>query len=84
MDAAIGIGRAIVQHIPRPSLPFRLNLVIELLLFPPGQHVRLPLRQIGLHREIGFWKVERGFVIHRQWDPSIYTVIIRNRGNIQE
>ena len=59
MYISIGIGRAIVQYIPRPSLPFRLNLVIELLLLPPGQHLRLPLRQIGLHREIGFGKVER-------------------------
>ena len=70
-----------MQDIPRTSLPHRLDLIIELLLLPPGQHLRLPLRQIGLHREVGFRKIERCFVIHRQYNPNTYIIIMQNRGD---
>ncbi len=64
MDAAVGIGGAIVQHILGAPLAGFLDLSVEPLVFPPNQHIRFPLRQIRLHGEIGPRQVERGFVIH--------------------
>ena len=64
VDAPIGIGRAIVQQVARPAFPCLLNLLVEPFLLPPGEQFRLPLRQIRLHREIGFGEIERRLVVH--------------------
>ena len=42
MNSAIGIGRAIMQHIPRPAFPRLLNLFVQPFLFPRSEKFRLP------------------------------------------
>ena len=64
MDAAVGVGRAIVQEIAGPALAGFLNARIQAFLLPPGEQFRLPLRQIGLHRKIGFRQIESRLVVH--------------------
>lgn len=64
MNAAVGIGRAIVQHIERPALSAVLKSLVQALLFPPGEKFGLPLRQIRLHREISAGQIQGRFVIH--------------------
>ena len=58
------------HHIFYEALPQALNLIIELLLLPPGQHLRLPLRQIRLHGEVRFRQIERCFVISRHLESE--------------
>ena len=64
MNAAIGIGRAIVQDVQRTAFPRLLNLFVQLFLLPRGKEFRLPLRQVRLHRKIGFRQIECCFVVH--------------------
>src|SRR4029077_6966664 len=81
MNSAIGIGRAIVQHIQLPASPRLLNPFVQPFLLPQGKEFRLPLRQVRLHREIGFRQIECRLVIHslsgspktleRGWDQGL-------------
>ncbi len=53
-----------MQDIQGSALPRFLNLFVEPFLFPRSQELRLPLRQVRLHGEIGLGKIERCLVIH--------------------
>ena len=64
MNAAIGIGRPIVQDIQWPAFPRLLNLFVQPFLLPRGKEFRLPLRQVRLHGEIGFGEIECCLVVH--------------------
>src|SRR2546422_274189 len=43
-------------------------------LLPPGEHLRLALRKVGLHGEGGFRQVQRGFVVHGSDHESYHGV----------
>ncbi|MNO90977.1 hypothetical protein D3C76_825110 [compost metagenome] len=63
VNAAVGVGRAIVQdefRTIRANLP---QLLVQANVVPELQGFRLALRQAGFHREVGFGKVQRRFVI---------------------
>ena len=53
-----------MQEIERPSIARLLDALVESLAFPPCEQFRLPLRQIGFHREVRPGQVERCFIIH--------------------
>ena len=81
MNAAIGVWRPIVQDIQRSAFPRLLNLFVQPFPLPRGKQFRLPLRQVRLHREIGFRQIERRLVVHslsglpktleRGWDQGL-------------
>ena len=58
VDGAVGVRRPVVQDEARGAAPPLANPLVELLPLPPFQHLRLALRQVGLHREIGARQVE--------------------------
>ncbi|MCY1311763.1 hypothetical protein D9M70_621110 [compost metagenome] len=63
VDAAVGIGRAVVQdelRTPGADLP---ELLVQADAVPLLQGLRLALRQAGFHREGGVRKIQRGFVV---------------------
>ena len=53
VDGPVGVGRAVVQQVDRPSAAGFAHLFIETELGPSGQPKRLILRQIGFHCEGG-------------------------------
>ena len=63
MRRAIGVRRAIVQHEARAAFRDLAKLAINVLLLPGLEHLRLALRQVGLHRKAGFGKVDRALVV---------------------
>ena len=63
MHVAVGERRSVVEHEQRRVASRSQNLLIELLLFPTRKHLRFPLRQIRLHREVGPGKIQGLFVI---------------------
>ena len=62
MDVAVGIGRAVVQHEARTALLDLAQALVELVLVPALQELRLALRQAGPHGELGLGQ-EQGFGI---------------------
>ncbi|MDT4842906.1 hypothetical protein FQZ97_768210 [compost metagenome] len=63
MNAAVGIGRTVVQDEFRPAFAQLPQLLIQTHVVPALQNLRLALRQAGLHRELGIRQVERSFVV---------------------
>ena len=63
MDVAVGIGRAVVQDETRASLGGLANLLVELLLLPERNPLRLTFGEIAAHREGGIGQIERVLVI---------------------
>ena len=63
MNAAVGIGRAVVQDELRPVLANLPQLLIQPNTVPVGQGLRLALRQAGFHWEGSIREVQRGFVV---------------------
>ena len=63
VHVAIRKRRPIVQHIRRRATSSRLDLLVKVSRIPPGKHLRLPLRQVGLHREVRLRQVQRIFII---------------------
>ncbi len=59
VNPPVGVRRPVVQHVSGPARARGANLVIQLLLLPPRQHLRLGLRQVGLHGESGRWQIDR-------------------------
>ena len=53
VDLAVGIGGPVVQDLPRPAGTGLPDLVVEVLLAPPGLDLRLADRQVRLHVEPG-------------------------------
>src|SRR3989442_683341 len=74
VDVAVRVRRAVVQD---PEGAVRGDLAEALVhpeLFPPGEHLRLALREVGLHGEGGFRQVQRGFVVHGSDHESYHGV----------
>jgi hypothetical protein len=65
VDVAVGVGRAVVQDPQGPLGGGLAEAPIDVHLVPAGEHVRLELGKVGLHRERGLRKVERVLVVHR-------------------
>ncbi len=63
MDGSVGVRRAVVQDVNGRAMPCLANFFIDMDLLPMGEHFRLVLRQVGLHRELGFWQVKCRFEI---------------------
>ncbi len=57
MDAAVGVGRAVVQHVAGRLGAGLLQALVEVQALPMGQALGLPLRQFALHGEVGFRKI---------------------------
>ncbi len=56
MNAAIGIGRSVMEH-PRPRLLARFDQSrVQAGLLPALEHLGFPLGQVPPHREVGFGK----------------------------
>ena len=67
VDVAVRVGRPVVQDPQRPVGGGLAQALVDADLVPPGQHPRLGLGEVRLHREVGFRQVQRGFVVH---DPE--------------
>ncbi len=65
MQGAIGIGRAVMHYVDGLSLVRLANAVVNPLVLPASEHLRLVLRQIRLHGEVGLGQVQRGFQVER-------------------
>src|SRR2546430_2129823 len=78
VDATIRIGGTVMQDRERASLSGFLDALIEALPFPPGQQLRLPLREVGLHRELGAGQVQRRLIVHRSC--LLEAVMARGKG----
>jgi len=63
MRVAISERRAVMQDEQRRIMSGRDDLLIEFALLPAGQHLGLPLWQVGLHREVRLRKVQRIFIV---------------------
>ena len=59
MDVAVGIGRAVMQHIARPACRTFAQPPVELHVLPALDEQRLLLGQAGAHREIRARQVQR-------------------------
>src|SRR5262249_18530707 len=64
VDVAVGVRRAVVEHEARLAGTRLLHPAVELHVVPARQDLRLPLRQIGAHRELGARQIERALVVH--------------------
>ena len=53
VDAAVGVGRAVVQDELRPVRADLPQLLVQADAVPARQGLRLALRQAGFHRELG-------------------------------
>ena len=58
VDAAVGVGRAVVQDEGGAAGAGGANALVEVLLLPPLEQLRLGLRQVGLHGESGFRQID--------------------------
>ena len=47
--------------------------LIKSFSIPLGQELGFLLAQIGLHGEVGFWKIECWFIVHLILDPNSLT-----------
>ena len=65
VDAASGIRRPVVQDEAGGvrRLTGGQRLLVGALLLPAGQPERLAAREVGPHRELGFWQAERRFPV---------------------
>ncbi len=67
VNVAVGVRRSVVQDPQRAIRGHLAQPLVDADLFPPGEHPGLGLGQVGLHGKVGFWQVQRGFVVH---DPG--------------
>ena len=58
VDPAVGVGRPVVQDVGGAAGARGANGLVELLLFPAREHLRLGLREIGLHGESRFRQID--------------------------
>ena len=63
MEVAVGIGRAVMEHIFRPACSVIAQAFVEVHLLPAGEDLRLLLRQSGAHRKLRLRQVEGGRII---------------------
>ena len=73
VDGAVGIGRAVVENEGLAVLVLLENLVIDIELFPLLETLRLILRQIGAHGEVGPGKVHGVLIAvsHETFQPFV-------------
>ena len=60
VQIAVGVRRAIVQHIFRLALGVFAQALVKVHLVPAGNDFRFVLRQPGAHREARLRQIERG------------------------
>src|SRR5690606_22876568 len=58
MNAAVGIGRAIVEHENIAALARLAQTLVEIQLLPLLNPARLALGQIAAHGEVSFWQIQ--------------------------
>ena len=63
MDVAVRIGRPVMQNEFFAGLRGRAQLLVEAVLLPARQDLRLLLRQTGAHREIRLRQEQRFGII---------------------
>ena len=59
MDVAVGVGRAVMQHVFRPAGGVLAQAPVEVHLLPALDQLRLLLGQAGAHRELRLRQIER-------------------------
>ena len=64
VQCAVGERRAVVEVEEGLALIFLEQLVVHVLLLPPGQHLRLPLGQTRPHGEVGLGQIDGLVVVH--------------------
>ncbi len=64
VDAAVGVRWPVVQDPQRTVGRGLAQALVDAHLVPPGEHPRLGLGEVRLHRKVGFRQVQRGFVVH--------------------
>ena len=62
MNMTVGIGRAVMQHIPPPFARSFLHETIGVRLFPELQRLRFLLDKVRLHRKPGIRQIEGRFI----------------------
>jgi len=63
VDLAVRVGRAVVQDELRPPGTRGADLSVDVFLVPARQHLRLALREVRLHRELGLRQVQCVLVV---------------------
>ena len=63
VDGAVGIGRSVVQDELVVTLVLLLQQLVDVVLLPHGQALRLALRKAAAHREIRLGQVHRVLVV---------------------
>ncbi len=66
VDGPVGVGRPVVQNPDGRAFAGLPDAVIDTQLLPAREHFGLVLRQVGLHRKIGFRQVQRRFQVQRR------------------
>ena len=64
VQRAVGERRAVVEVEEGLALILLEQLVVHVLLLPPGQHLRLPLGQARPHGEVGLRQIDGLVVVH--------------------
>ena len=66
MNFAVGVGRPVMQNVNRGAFAGLTDALVDGLLLPAGQHLRLVERQVGLHGEAGARQIQRVFQLQRR------------------
>src|SRR5438477_9678190 len=66
MNFAVGVGRPVMQNVNRGAFAGLADALVDALLLPASQHLRLVERQVGLHGEAGARQVQRVFQLQRR------------------
>ena len=64
MNMTVSIRRTIMKNKLRFPFMFFTNQSVEIILFPLSKNLWFPLDQIGFHRKICLWQIERFFIVH--------------------
>ena len=65
VDVAVRVGRAVMEQELRGVAPVLEHALVQPLLLPAPKRLRLPLGQVGPHRELGSRQVQGVLVVHR-------------------
>ncbi|MNC10460.1 hypothetical protein D3C75_581100 [compost metagenome] len=70
VNAAVRVGRAIVQNERRLARFGAANGAVKILIVPTLEHVGFALGQIATHRKLGFRQIQGVFIVaHQSWVP---------------
>ena len=64
VDIPVGIGGTVMEDVGFPPFRVLADPFVDAHPFPAGEHLRLPLRQVGLHRKLGLRQIQCILVIH--------------------